>query len=418
MINAVINTDVLIIGAGPSGAIAAANMHRLGHQVLVLERQVFPRFTIGESLLPHCMEYIEEAGLLAAVNNYGFQFKNGAAFARGSERSHYNFEQKFSKGPGTTFQVDRGEFDKLLADEVAAQGVDIRYSHTIIDVDTSGEKNRVRYTDAEGREGIVECQFILDASGFGRVLPRLLNLEKPSNFPIRQAISTHIVDHISDPNYDRNKILVTVHPHNKEIWFWLIPFSDGRCSMGVIATPEQVAARAGNSLEERLKTFISEAPEFEKLIANAEFCFPFRELVGYSAKVTHLAEEKFALLGNAGEFLDPVFSSGITIAMRSASSASHLLDRQLKGGKVNWLEEYEKPLRQGIDTFRVFVEAWYDGRFQDIIFFNQQTDQVRDMISAILAGYAWDTQNPYVAEPLRRVNTLAEYCRLESAVTA
>lgn len=416
MTNARITTDVLIIGAGPSGSIAAANLHRLGHQVLVLERETFPRFSIGESLLPHCMSFIEEAGLLPAVKACDFQFKNGAAFRREDVYTWFDFEDKFSPGPGTTFQVERATFDKALADGAAEQGVEIRYRHTITAVDTSGELALVSYVDGDGNSGEVACKFVLDASGFGRVLPRLLDLEAPSDFPVRQAVFTHIRDNILPAEFDRNKILITVHPQEKDIWFWLIPFSDGRCSMGVVGTQEKLARHKSDNLIAQLQAFVAEAPELAHLLRNAEYCFPSREIVGYAAKVKQLAGDKFALLGNAGEFLDPVFSSGVTIAMRSASTASKVLDRQLRGETLDWQSEYAQPLRRGIDTFRVFVEAWYDGRFQDIIFYPDPSANVRRMISSILAGYAWDTDNPYVAEPVRRMNALADFCRQPGTV--
>lgn len=417
MTHALITTDVLIIGAGPSGSIAAANLHRLGHKVLVLERETFPRFSIGESLLPHCMPFIEEVGMLEQVEAAGFQFKNGAAFRRGDTYAWYDFEDKFTPGPGTTFQVDRASFDKILADAATEQGVEIRYRHTITSADMSGDKPRIGYIDGDGNQGEVECRFVLDASGFGRVLPRLLDLEAPSNFPVRQAIATHIIDNIAPEEFDRNKVLITVHPTEKDIWYWIIPFSNGRCSTGVVGTPEQLARHGSDDLISCLRAFIAEVPEYAHLLRNAGFSLPSRKIVGYSAKVKQLASDKFALLGNAGEFLDPIFSSGITIAMRSASTASKVLDRQLRGETVDWQADYALPLRQGIETFRVFVEAWYDGRFQDVVFFQNQSDNVRRMISAILAGYAWDTNNPYVAEPLRRLNSLADFCKPAGAVS-
>ena len=118
----------------------------------------------------------------------------------------------------------------------------------------------------------------------------------------------------------------------------------------------------------------------------------------------------FALLGNAGEFLDPVFSSGVTIAMKSAFLATRVLHEQLSGKQVDWDRDYALPLRRGIDTFRAFVDAWYDGRFQDVVFFERQQTDVKRMIASILAGYAWDENNPYVQQP-RRLDVLARLCR-------
>lgn len=404
------HVDVVIIGAGPSGAIASALLHKQGHQVLVVEREEFPRFSIGESLLPQCMVYVEEAGMLDAVNNFGFQYKCGAAFNRGNSYTDFDFTDKFSPGPGTTFQVERGPFDKLLADQAAAQGVDIRYRHTITGVDFSGDNAQVTLLDADGQERNVSTRFVLDASGFGRVLPRLLDLETPSNFPVRKAIFTHVDDHMAAEDFDRNQILITVHPHEHDIWYWTIPFSNGRCSLGVVAAAEKIDARPG-TIEEQIQQLVGEAPALQHVLRNAEYKYPARAIGGYAANVKSLVGEKYALLGNAGEFLDPVFSSGVTIAMRSASMACKVLDRQLKGEVVNWQAEYAEPLKKGVDTFRVFVEAWYEGKFQDIIFYENKMPSVRQMISSILAGYAWDENNPYVAEPQRRMNALAKLCR-------
>jgi flavin-dependent dehydrogenase len=127
--------QVVVIGAGPSGAIAAALLKRKGHDVLMIERQHFPRFSIGESLLSHCLDFVEEAGMLEAVNAAGFQLKNGAAFAWGEQYSAFDFGETFSNGKPTTFQVLRADFDKLLADQAALQGVDVRYGEAIVSVD-------------------------------------------------------------------------------------------------------------------------------------------------------------------------------------------------------------------------------------------------------------------------------------------
>lgn len=410
--NALEKVDVLVIGAGPSGAIAAALLVKRGYNVRVLERETFPRFSIGESLLPHCMEFVEEAGMLAAVHAAGFQYKNGAAFSRAGAYTEIDFRNKFSKGWGTTYQVERAAFDKILADEAERMGADVRYQHEITAVDISGDNPVVTYNDADGVSQQLEAKFLLDASGFGRVLPRLLDLHVPSNFPVRQAIFTHIVDNIDCPNFDRNKILITVHPTDRDVWYWLIPFGDGRCSVGVVAEQSYFEQFDGEP-EDKLKHILTMDQRLKELLVNAEFKFPFRMITGYSANVKSLHGKGFALLGNAGEFLDPVFSSGVTIAMRSSSMAAALLDRQLQGESVDWQTEFAEPLKKGVDTFRTFVTAWYDQRFQDVIFHENKSEEVLRMIAAILAGYAWDEKNPYVADSERRLNVLVDLCRAQ-----
>ncbi|WP_221793289.1 NAD(P)/FAD-dependent oxidoreductase [Oceanobacter mangrovi] len=406
------SADVIIIGAGPSGAVAGALLKQQGYQVTILEKQTFPRFSIGESLLPQCMALLEQANMLAAVEaEPAFQFKNGAAFHRNGADTFFDFREKFTEGWGTTYQVQRARFDQLLANAAAEQGVSIHYQHEIREVEHSAEQVVVHGVDAEGQPFSMSGRFLLDASGFGRVLPRLLELEAPSGFPVRNALFTHVIDRIDCANYDRNKILVTVHPQQPDVWFWLIPFANGTCSLGVVAKEEFFANYAGLEPKQRLQAIVAEDPNLSRLLANADYPNEVNQIHGYSANVKSLVGEGYALLGNAGEFLDPVFSSGVTIALKSAGMAADVLGRQLAGEPVGWEADYAEPLKRGVDTFRTYVEAWYDGRFQDVIFYDKGSDQIRRMISSILAGYAWDQANPFVKESERRLNTIVEIVR-------
>jgi flavin-dependent dehydrogenase len=403
-------TDILIVGAGPAGSVAAGFLRQQGRRVLVLEREQFPRFSIGESLLPQSMEYIEAAGMLRDVVEAGFQFKNGAAFAWNGRYTDFDFRDKFSPGWGTTYQVQRASFDKVLADAAARMGAEIRFRHEVTAVDLDGAQPRVSVRDPEGNAYQVEARFVLDASGFGRTLPRLLKLETPSNFPVRGAIFTHVEDRIPVGTFDRMKIRVTVHPQRPDVWFWTIPFSNGRCSLGVVAAQDFLSQYQGDETT-RLRALVNEDPGLSTLLKDAVWDTPGRQIVGYSANVKSLWGRGFALLGNAGEFLDPVFSSGVTIAFKSASLASQCIAREYAGEAVDWQADYAVPLKAGVDTFRAFVDAWYAGGFQKIIFHERHTPDIRRMISSILAGYAWDTNNPYVAQP-RRLSVLEELCSM------
>lgn len=403
-------TEVLIIGAGPSGSVAAGLLRKQGREVLVLEREQFPRFSIGESLLPQSMEYIEEAGMLRDVVEAGFQYKNGAAFLRREQYTDFDFREKFSPGWGTTYQVQRARFDHVLAKAAERMGATVRYRHEVLSVDLDGEQPEVTARSPEGETYRVQARFLLDASGFGRVLPRLLKLETPSDFPVRGALFTHVEDRMPPGRFDRNKILITVHPQHVDVWYWTIPFSDGRCSLGVVAKREFLEQYPGTDTE-RLRAIVAEEPSLSALLKDAVWgAMPTRKLTGYAANVKSLWGKGFALLGNAGEFLDPVFSSGVTIAFKSASLASACIARTFAGETVDWERDYAVPLKAGVDTFRTFVESWYAGGFQNVIFHENQSPEIRRMISAILAGYAWDKNNPYVAESKRRLGVLEELC--------
>jgi flavin-dependent dehydrogenase len=402
------SVDVAIIGAGPSGAVAAALLRKAGRSVLVLERQHFPRFSIGESLLPQSMAYLEEAGMLQGIVEAGFQYKNGAHFVHRNQASAYDFRDKHSDGWGTTFQVERAVFDDLLIRRAAKQGAEVRFGHTVLEMKT-GNAPVLEVADEAGARYQVHARFVLDASGFGRVLPRLLNLEAPTRMPTRAAIFTHVRDGIPVDAHDRSKITVAVHPEHRDVWYWMIPLANGRSSVGCVAEAAFLDVPEAQR-EAKLRALIRSEPTLNRLIGDAPFLMPVRHIGGYSANVERLHGPGYALLGNAGEFLDPVFSSGVTIALRSAHLAAETLKRQLNGEVVDWQAQYDWPLRKGIDTFRAFVENWYTGKLQDIIFAREQTPAIRRMISAVLAGYAWDETNPYVVEPVRRLNTLHEVC--------
>ncbi|RDF00438.1 NAD(P)/FAD-dependent oxidoreductase [Aggregatibacter aphrophilus] len=401
--------DVVIIGAGPSGSVAASLLHKQGVKVCVLEKQHFPRFVIGESLLPYCMDILAEADLVDAVNaEKTFQFKNGAAFTWGNRYTYFDFTDKFTAGPGTTYQVRRGIFDKILIDETAKKGVEVRFGHEVLSLDNSGETAVLKARSEDGEEYHLSARFVLDASGYGRVLPRLLDLETPSSLPTRVARFTHIDDNINAPDFDRNKILITTHPTHRDVWLWLIPFADNRCSIGVVGLPETL----DGDNETILKKFALECPMLKRILANAnwENDFPYSQIQGYSANVKALYGKHFALLGNAAEFLDPVFSSGVTIALHSARLASRIISRQLKGEAVDWQKEFSETLMVGVNAFRTYVNGWYDNSFQDVIYARNPEPKIRQMLSSILAGYAWDTENPFVAKSTPRLKALAEIC--------
>jgi flavin-dependent dehydrogenase len=289
-------------------------------------------------------------------------------------------------------------------------GAEVEYGVSITNVSFGQYPYQLQVADEDGETRTIKAGFVLDASGFGRVLPRLLDLELPSEFPSRTSLFTHVEDNASAASFDRNKILICVHPRHEKVWYWLIPFANGRCSLGVVAPDELLDSQLQNP-EEALRSWVLEEPRLSTVLKQAKFDTPVQSLQGYSCNVKTMWGDGFALLGNAGEFIDPVFSSGVTIAMKSAELAVEAFHRQQQGNKVDWQEEFADPLMQGVDTFRAFVKAWYDGRFQDIAFAPRQSREVKAMISSILAGYVWDIDNPYVKESERRITTLAEICR-------
>ena len=407
--------DVVVVGAGPAGSVAAALLAQRGYQVLVLERQHFPRFSIGESLLAYSTQLLLEAGLLDAVLAGGFQFKNGATFVCDEQYSEFNFANKITPGCSFTFQVVRSEFDHLLAREAERYGAAVRYGVEITAVDVGGDQPTVTSRTEAGDVLVHRPRFVLDASGFGRTLARLLDLEKPSSFPVRAARFCHVKDGIVAGAFDRQKIRIGINPKDRDVWSWLIPFPNGNSSLGIVATRDHLARYTGSD-EQRFWALVGDEPKLRALLEHAHTVRPIGEIVGYAANVKTLHGPGFALLGNAAEFLDPVFSSGVTIALHSAKLAAAALDRQLRGEPVSWQHEFSEPLMFGIETFRTFVNGWYDGSLQDVIFHPDKAPSIHRMICSVLAGYAWDPANPYNGpQSARRLRAVAAMCRSGTA---
>ncbi len=396
-------TDVVIIGAGPAGSCSAALLARQGFDVTVVERERFPRFVIGESLLPHCMDVLAETGLLSAVEARGYQIKKGAAFLRGSERMRFSFDEQFTAGWSYTYQVPRDDFDKTLADGAATMGAKIFYEHAVERVDLAGDPS-VEVIGPGGARKTVRARFVIDASGYGRVLPRLLGLDRPSGFPPRAALFTHVVGDLRPSQDDAERIWICVHPRGG--WLWVIPFSDGRTSVGVVGAVEFFDQFPPDPAE-RLRAIIASEPNAAHRLSAATFSFQPRSIVGYAASVERYHGPGFCLVGNATDFLDPIFSSGVNLAMESASCAARLVGRQLRGEAVDWDEDYVQHMRQGFNMFRSYVESWYDGTLGAIVFAPNPDPAIKAQICSVFAGYVWDRSNHFAREPNRKLKQVA-----------
>jgi flavin-dependent dehydrogenase len=386
-------TDVLVIGAGPSGTVAASLVHQAGYKVRIVEKLKFPRFVIGESLLPRCMEALEEAGFLDAVKEKKFQEKGGAKFVKNGKICDYQFADQFTKGWQWTWQVTRADFDKTLADTVEKMGVRIDYETTVTAIDFKGSDSVTTIVDKDGISSQIAAKFIIDGSGYGRVIPKLFNLDKPSHLPPRKALFTHTVDKRRELSDEPNRITIVVH--KPAVWIWIIPFSTGITSLGFVGDPSFFDTYPGGP-EQQLRNLIEAEPYLKERFKDVEFLFEPRVLESWSSTTDRFYGEGYVLTGNVTEFLDPVFSSGVTLASVSSQIAGHLVIKKLKGEAVDWENEYMVKMMQGVDTFRSYVLAWYEGTLDTIFFADNQDPLIKSQICSVLAGYVWDLENPYV----------------------
>ena len=401
--------DVLVIGAGPAGCVAAAILNKGGHRVKVVEKQQFPRFVIGESLLPRCLDNLEKAGLLEAVKAQHFQRKNGASFVRDEgEVCDFNFSEQYTKGWEYAWQMPRADFDKTLADEIEKQGVELAYQASVEAVQFTDNKAIITIQTKAGERYLVEAKFVVDASGYGRVLPRLLDLNVPSNFPARTAFFAHI----KDENRVEGTEFLTEVADLKKAWTWIIPVAPGITSIGFVGDPNFLEQYGKNYDKNSFAALLKTHPKLvQRYSQNLTFVNEPTVIKGYSIGVKQLYGTRYVLVGNSTEFLDPIFSSGVAFATETGAVAATLLSRQLNGEQVDWEKDYVKYIQHGINVFRTYVKEWYTGNLQTIFFATKKDPSFKKQICSVLAGYVWDMSNPYVKKHQRAVTVLAEVIR-------
>lgn len=377
----------------------------------MVEKQYFPRFVIGESLLPRCLDALTAAGLFEAAASRNFQKKTGAKFDRKGKICDFTFEKQFTTGFNYAWQMPRAAFDLALAEECVRKGAKLVYGHEVTGIDIHEDgSSTTTIKDDKGDFYKVGARFIVDGSGYGRVIPKLFGLEKPSLQTPRKALFAHIEDPLRLENEEPNRIVVYVH--KDDCWIWTIPFESGITSVGYVSSPQFFESYEG-SPEAQFRAMIADEPAIARRFGEAELVFEPRVLQNWSATTDTFYGKGFVLTGNVTEFLDPIFSSGVTLATVSAQTAANLVIRHLQGEDVDWENEYTRYMLQGVDVFRTYVNAWYDGTLFKIFFSDIKEPLIQSQICSVLAGYVWDLQNPFVKNHKANIYNLAHF--LESS---
>ena len=406
------NVDVLIIGAGPSGCVAAGYLHKHGVSIKVVEKSKFPRFVIGESLIPRSMEHYGEAGLLDSLMEKGFEKKFGARFIRGEEVCLFDFSDKFTEGWDWTWQVPRADFDNTLAQEIIKKGIDLEFESEVLDVQFQGKNSRTIVRDKDGNTKEITAKFIIDSSGYGRVLPRILKLDAPSSIPENSSMFAHVKD-VNRPE-GREGTLISFDILETKVWLWVIPFSDGNTSIGFVGPTSYINSLSEDKTE-ALKSVIQRSDFYRDRFEGVDFLFEPHKIENYSCSVTQLCGEGYTLTGNSSEFLDPVFSSGVCFATESGLLSAKLFLKELNGEKVDWDTEYTEYMRRGVNVFATYVKEWYTGNLQTLFFHRPENPDVKRKICAVLAGYVWDQDNPFVKKHDNVIRNMAHLLNNEKS---
>ena len=404
------SVDVLVIGAGPSGCVSASYLQNNNINVKIVEKEKFPRYVIGESLLPRCMDHFEEVGLLEILKKQKYEIKRGARFLKKGEVCNFDFSKKFTNGWDWTWQVPRAHFDNVLAEETQRKGVPIDFENEVIDIVFDGTKSKTTVKDKNGHINFINSKYVIDASGYGRVLPRLLNLIKPSALPKHSSIFT-ITKDINRPAGNEGT-LISFDVVDKEIWLWVIPFSDGTTSIGFVGPTEFINSYKGSSTE-MLTEMLKLSNYFNNRFKGVPHLFEPKIIQNFSTAIKQIYGDGYIITGNSGEFLDPIFSSGVTFATETGLLAAKLVTKIIKGENVDLEKEYVEPVQFGVDVFTSYVNEWYSENLQKLFFHKPENPEVKEKICSILAGYVWDKTNPFITKHDRIIKSVAHLIDLE-----
>ncbi len=405
--------DVLVIGAGPSGCVSAGHLYNNNVKVKVVEKTKFPRLVVGESLIPRVMDHFAEAGLFPALDAVGFEKKLGARFIRGEEICIFDFSDKYGEGWDWTWQIPRADFDNVMAQEILKKGIDLEFESEVLAVEFEGKNSITTVKDKDGNMKQIHAKMIIDSSGYGRVLPRLLDLDTPSKLDPHSSIFTHVKD-INRPEGEEGT-LISFDILETEVWLWVIPFSNGNTSLGVVGPTHFINSLSENKdNREALNNAIKLSDYYVKRFGGVDFLFEPVKLENYSRSVKRMYGDGFALTGNSSEFLDPVFSSGVAFATESGMLAAKLYLKEQQGIAVDWEEEFTGYMRRGIGVFTTYVKEWYTGNLQTLFFHRPENPDVKRKICAVLAGYVWDETNPFVKKHDNLIKNMAHVIHMES----
>jgi len=380
--------DVLIIGGGPAGSTAATLLARKGFSVTLLERERFPRFQVGESLLPYNNDLFERLGLTIPMTKGSFTPKYGAGFvtADGSLGYTFRFIENLPEAYHRSFQVKRAEFDELLLRHAAANGVDVREETAVTAVDLADPKRATVTTSAGER---IEARFVVDASGHGAFLGNRIGGKEDVEELKKVAIFAHYKNVPRPEGRDAGNTLIVVL---RDAWFWLIPVSADTMSVGLVVSRDHLKS-CGLSAEELLNQTIAGAPYMAERVKKEDRVTQVYVRRDFSFSVKRRSGKNFALIGDAAGFLDPIFSTGVFMAMKSADLAADAIELRLRKGSMRLLRRYDRSFESAMNKYFRFIDNFYRREFLEVFLQPKADFGLIPVITGILAGNIFERQN-------------------------
>lgn len=381
-------TDVLIIGGGPAGSTFGTFMRMRGYPVILLEKERHPRFHIGESLLPMNLPIMERMGVLEKVQGIGIP-KLGADFSvAGSGNNYQTFEFSHALGdsPDHAFEVRRSEFDKVLFEHCKSIGVETREGMCVTHVNQlKNSAHRVVANDSDGNEHAWETKFLVDASGRETFLSSRNKWKKRNPRHASAAVFSHFRGVRRRPGKNQGNISIYWFDHG---WIWMIPLQEDVMSIGAVCRPDYLKARE-TSLDEFLLQTLAGVVEVKTRMDSAEAILPAHATGNYSYLSDRMSGPGYVLIGDAYAFIDPVFSSGVYLAMNSAEQAVNVAVAWLSGDKRAYTREvtkYEAHIKKGLGSFSWFIYRFTTPAMRNLMSNPRNVFQVVQGVISLLAG--------------------------------
>jgi flavin-dependent dehydrogenase len=383
--------DVAVIGGGPAGSTVAALLARRGHRVIALEKARHPRFHIGESLLPMNLPVFERLGVLDKVRALGV-FKAGADFEADNPRGYntFAFARAIGKSPPHAYQVWRQDFDRMLYQHARECGADAREGHEVTAVLQQGPRaTRLEVRTDDGRSYCLQARYLVDASGRDAFLAAKRKLRRKNRQHQSAAIFGHFRGAASRSGEDAGNISIYRFDHG---WMWMIPLPDGVMSVGAVCRPEYLKQRKGRTVEYLLDTLKQSAGLWRRM-ERAELIGEVRVTGNYSYDSTSMGGPGWVLVGDAFAFLDPVFSSGVYLAMSGAETAAAVVDTALQEPRREkaLLRQLERRQRAGMRRFSFFIYRFNGPVMMQMFGQPRNTWQLEQGVISMLAGDLFDT---------------------------
>ena len=378
--------DVIIIGGGPAGATAAATLRQAGRSVLVLEKSKFPRFHIGESLLPYNRAIFDELGVCSKIQAAGFMVKRGAQFWMGNGLLHTRLD--FSRGSFTEFpeaiQVERAKFDDILLRHAESLGAEVQEEALVTEHRIDKDRVTVKFRAKDGTDHEVQAAFLMDASGLGNFTANCENLR--DYYPGHKKIA--IFGHYSGvqmPTGEEQGDILIIRRENS--WFWMIPLENNKTSVGLVLDLADFKALQQPPQQVFDDAVLSTRAVQERMI-NAQVITQGHVLSDFSYTNRKLVSPRLVRVGDASGFIDPIFSSGVMLAMSSAQKGAQVVHAAIATGKslTFAMKRYEWTTRRHVNRFWMFIEKFYTKHFAQLFFQPNNRFRMVCAINCTLAG--------------------------------